>query len=117
MKILRALAICLLAFLPLQGCSAIMGLTTGAFTGFVDLPTTLVEADKNQADDPDFYAAAVLLAPAGFVLGPVMGFAKGLALDFTWLTGRVDYGDVYGSYTTASVWRPFAWEWIEVDDR
>ena len=115
MKMFRALALCLLAFLPLQSCSAVMGLTTGAFTGFVDLPSTLVEGDKHQADDPDFYAAATFLAPTGMVLGPVMGFFKGLALDYTWVTGRVEYGDVYGGYTNASVWRPYSWHWIEED--
>ncbi len=92
-----------------------IGLATGGFTGFVDLPSTLVEGENAQADDPDFYAAAAILAPTGLVLGPVMGFFKGLALDFTWITGRVSYGDVYGSYSHASVWRPYAWEWIEPD--
>jgi hypothetical protein len=110
---LSGLAVCLLLCLPMNSCSAVTGLITGGFTGFVDLPSTLVQADEDQADDPDFYAAAVFLSPAGLVLGPFMGFFKGLALDYTWLTGRVDYADVYGGYGRASVWRPFHWEWIE----
>lgn len=115
LRVLRSLALCALVSLPLSGCSAVTGLVTGGFTGFVDLPSTLVQADKNQADDPDFYAASLFLAPTGLVLGPLMGFAKGLALDFTWVTGRVEYGDVYGGYEEASVWRPYAWHWLGED--
>ena len=107
------LAVILLLCLPMNSCTAVTGLVTGPFTGLVDLPSTLVEADQDQADDPDFYAASVFLAPVGFVLGPFMGFFKGLAIDYTWVTGRVKYADVYGGYGQESVWRPFSWEWIE----
>lgn len=115
LRLARSLVVCLLVFLPLNGCAAMMGLVTGGVTGMIDLPCTLVVGERDQADDPDFYAAVVFLAPTGLVLGPVMGFFKGMALDFTWMTGRVTYAEVYGSYSHASVWRPFAWEWIESD--
>jgi hypothetical protein len=105
------LAVCLLLFLPMNSCSAVTGLFTGAVTGSYDITRTMVDEG---VDDPDHLTAVIVLGPVGVILGPVLGFFKGLALDYTCLTTEeVSYGDIYGSMGKASVWRPFAWNWME----
>ena len=108
----RALAMCLVLFVPLGGCATITGFATGALTGFVDLPTTVYKTSKHQHDDPDFYMASVFLAPIGMVLGPFNGLVKGFAVDIGWLSGDVKYSDAFLSLEKPSVWRPYQWGWM-----
>lgn len=69
--------------------------------------------DENPVDDPGAFVVTVFLVPLGLVVGPVMGFCKGLALDYSWITGRASYGEIYSTYGRASIWRPYHWQWIE----
>jgi len=95
----------------MNSCSAVTGLFTGAVTGSYDITRTMVDEG---VDDPDHLAAVFVLGPIGVILGPFLGLFKGLALDYTCLTSEeVSYGDIYGSMGKASVWRPFAWNWME----
>ena len=49
----------------------------------------------------------LFVAPLGFVLGPAAGLVKGLAADMRCITGRTDYGEVFGTYGPESIWRPW----------
>src|SRR5688572_4566616 len=80
-------AVLLIASLSGAGCATTTGLVTGAFTGAVDLPAEVVRHHDTTFDgNPILLSPTVLvLAPVGFVSGPIMGLIKGFALDIEWL--------------------------------
>ncbi|MCA8957270.1 MAG: hypothetical protein KDC87_14435 [Planctomycetes bacterium] len=115
-RLLRASAACAVLCVPFGSCAAITGLGTGAVTGLVDFPSTVIArefTDDDPADQSSFWAATFVLWPVGVVVGPVLGFCKGLALDVNTLSGRTTSSEVFGSYGKASVWRPFEWSWLD----
>ena len=96
-----------------SGCATMTGLVTGAFTGAVDAPSQVYRLHREAfAEDPIYWPINVcVFVPVGFVLGPVVGFAKGMALDCEWLIGKQTYGPVFGTYGDASIWRPYTIHW------
>ena len=97
----------------LSGCAMITGTVTGALTGAVDAPAETYRHNREGfADYPILFAADVLvMGPLGIATGPLFGMGKGLALDVQWVIGQVRYGDVFGSYDKASIWRPHTLTW------
>lgn len=91
------------------GCATITGVVTGAPTGLIDAPSQVYYNGKTEFEQhPEFWSVNVLIiAPLGLVLGPVAGLVKGIAADMRCLTGRTDYGEVFGTYGPESVWRPW----------
>jgi hypothetical protein len=96
-------------------CATVTGLATGAFTGAVDAPAEIYRHHKVEfLEHPSFWAINLLVfVPVGIVLGPVVGFAKGVALDMEKMLGQTDYGPVFGSYESVSIWRPYSFGWHE----
>lgn len=118
---MRALAILAVMFVAvgLCGCATVAGTATGALTGMVDFPA---ETYRHNQEDfqkyPILYGLDVLvIGPAGIITGPVMGFVKGVSLDTQWVVGHVDYGEVFGSYDRASIWRPHTVKWRTKPER
>jgi len=91
----------------------ITGTVTGAFTNAVDAPAETYRQNREGfAKHPILFALdALVVGPVGLATGPVCGLAKGLALDIQWTIGQVNYGDAFGTYGPASIWRPATWEW------
>ncbi len=109
MKLVSLVVVALL----LTGCATVTGTVTGAFTGAIDLPAEVYRANpKAFHEHPLCYGFdAIVVAPMGVVLGPLMGFIKGLSLDIQWAVGKVSYSDVFGSYERESIWRPHTIHW------
>ena len=101
------LAATLLCLAP--GCATVTGVVTGAPMGLVDAPSQVYYHGKKSFDEhPEYWTVNVLIiAPLGFVLGPVGGLVKGIAADMRCLTGQTSYGEVFGTYGQESVWRPW----------
>ena len=112
---MRTIAVVVLAagLLAGSGCATVTGTLTGAFTNTVDCPAENYRANRERFDDaPSLHSLnALILGPVGFASGPAFGFCKGLSLDIQWVVGQVDYGDVFGTYGPASIWRPFTFTW------
>ena len=96
-----------------SGCATAAGTLTGALTNTIDCPAQNYRANQERFDSvPVLHSLnAVILGPVGFATGPIFGFAKGLSLDIQWVMGQVDYGEVFGTYGPASIWRPFTVKW------
>ena len=112
---MRTLFIALLIpgmLLPM-GCATVTGTVTGAFTGMVDAPAEVYRHNRAYfAENPMMYAPNVLLVGTfGLVAGPIVGFIKGVSLDVQWKVGHITYGEVFGTYGPASIWRPFTGFW------
>ena len=106
--------LCLLAIVAiLPGCATVTGLTTGAFTGFVDLPNELIRINDFESDEGGTWLLAIVSAPVGFAVGPFYGFVKGVALDVSTLTGAVSLTDQFDSYGRSSIWRPYSRGWAD----
>ncbi len=95
----------------LPGCATITGVVTGAFTGFVDLPSEIIHKNQLKPDSADTWMVAIFTAPVGFVLGPAFGFVKGIALDVSAVSGALSVGEEFGTYQRVSVWRPYSYNW------
>ncbi len=95
----------------LQGCATVTGVVTGAFTGFVDLPSEIVRTQDMKTDAASTWGIVILAAPVGFGLGPLFAFVKGVALDVSAASGTLTLHDEFGTYGRASVWRPFSYDW------
>lgn len=94
-------------------CATVTGLTTGAFTGFVDLPNEMIRINEMDTDQGGTWLVAIIAAPVGFAMGPFYGMVKGVALDVGATTGSVPRSEQFDSYDRASIWRPYAWGWGE----
>ncbi|HTF88671.1 MAG TPA: hypothetical protein VK843_09695 [Planctomycetota bacterium] len=105
--------LCLGSALGSASCATMTGLITGAFTGAVDAPAEIYRHHPDEfRDHPSYWSFNILVfVPVGFVLGPVVGFAKGIALDMEKLLGQTDYGPVFGNYDKISIWRPYTFGW------
>jgi hypothetical protein len=105
-------AVAAIAFL--SGCATITGTATGALTGIVDAPAETYRHNQEAfKENPMLYGLdALVIAPIGFVTGPLFGFIKGVSVDLQWVVGHVRYGDVFGSYGNASIWRPHTVQWM-----
>ena len=112
MKIVGAFVLAAMLLLC-SGCAGITGLVTGAFTGAVDLPAETYRQNRLAFDrNPMLYGLdGIVLGPCGVAGGPVIGFVKGISLDIEWVTGKIGYGVVFGSYRPASIWRPWTIIW------
>ena len=110
---MRTVLCCLLVALLLSGCAGITGLATGVFTGAVDLPAEMYRHNQKMFEKhPVLYGLdALVLGPLGMVTGPLLGFGKGVALDVQWLADHITYGEAFGTYGEASVWRPHTLRW------
>ena len=89
------------------------GLVTGAFTGAVDCPAEIYRHHQLEfLEHPSYWPVNIIVfVPVGIVLGPITGFAKGVALDMEKLLRQTDYGAVFGSYDQVSIWRPYSFGW------
>lgn len=108
----RVLALALAASVLLgasPGCAALPGLLTGAFTGAVDAPAQVYRHHRVLFDrEPIYWAFNILFfVPVGIAAGPIVGFAKGLALDIEWLLDQMGYHRVFMTYREPSIWRPY----------
>jgi len=112
MKVIGAFVLAAMLLLC-SGCAGITGLVTGAFTGAVDLPAeTYRQNQMGFEKNPMLYGVDVLVvAPCGIAGGPVVGLVKGLSLDVEWVCGKINYGQVFGTYNEASIWRPWTIKW------
>jgi hypothetical protein len=112
MKIMGAFVLAVL-LLACSGCAGLTGLVTGPFTGAVDLPAeTYRQHSLAFEQNPMLYGLdAIVVGPCGIVLGPVAGFIKGISLDVEWVCGKVNYGQAFGTYNEASIWRPCTIKW------
>lgn len=99
----------LVAFAP--GCATTTGLVTGPFTGFVDLPTSVVEKNQMRSDSVETWAIVIVGAPVGFALGPFFGVLKGIALDVSAIGGSLTLHEEFQTYSRASIWRPYTFDW------
>jgi len=112
---MRALIVLLAvaAVATFSGCATLTGTATGAFTGLVDAPAETYRHNQEAfAEHPMLYGLdALVIAPIGVVTGPIFGLVKGLSLDLQWVTSRVRYEDVFGSYGETSIWRPHTVQW------
>lgn len=95
------------------GCASVTGLVTGALTGVVDAPAQVYRHNRGELDrHPEYWVFNVLIVgPLGFVAGPLVGFAKGVALDIEWLLDEIGYDDAFTTYKAPSVWRPYTIHW------
>ncbi len=95
------------------GCATVTGLVTGAFTGAVDAPTQVYRNKRALFEaDPIYWPLNILVfAPIGMLFGPLVGFAKGVALDVECLQHKQSLGEVFGGYGPQSVWRPYSIHW------
>lgn len=95
------------------GCATLPGLITGGFTGAVDAPMQVYRAHRTFMDrNPIYWPFNVfLIGPLGVVTGPIVGMAKGIAIDIQWLLDQVGYPRVFGTYREESIWRPFTIHW------
>jgi len=111
-NVMKMISLVIIALL-LTGCATVTGTVTGAFTGALDLPVETYRANPEFFhDSPIAYGFdALIMGPVGLVLGPVMGFFKGLSLDIQWVAQQVSYRDVFGSYQPQSIWRPHTLHW------
>jgi hypothetical protein len=106
MRRLALLLIVLLTFTP--GCATIVGTSTGAITGMVDLPSETYKQSETVRDFPVLLPAMVIMTVAiGAGAGPLAGFFKGVSDDVQWVVGWVGYGKVFGTFEKASIWRPW----------
>ena len=103
------------ALLACSGCAGITGLVTGAFTGAVDLPAETYRQNQLAFEhNPMLFGVDVLVVgPCGVAGGPVVGLVKGLSLDVQWVCGWMRYGQVFGTYKEASIWRPWTICWTQ----
>ena len=117
MRVSVVAALALSVFI-LSGCAMITGTVTGAFTNAVDAPAETYRHNcKAFHDYPILYGCdALVMGPVGIVTGPVFGFVKGLSLDVEWVTGKISYGTVFGTYQAASIWRPYTIQWHSQPD-
>ncbi len=99
--------------LSAPGCASLTGLVTGAFTGCIDAPAQVYRHHRKEMDrHPDYWVYNILLFfPLGLGVGPLAGFAKGVGIDIQWLLNQLDYGEAFGTYRDASVWRPYTIHW------
>jgi hypothetical protein len=95
------------------GCATLPGLLTGAFTGAVDAPAQVYRYHRAHFDRNPIYWPfnLALFVPLGIATGPLVGMAKGIALDVQWLIGQVGYQRVFATYREPSIWRPFTIHW------
>ncbi|MCO5170903.1 MAG: hypothetical protein M9894_31630 [Planctomycetes bacterium] len=110
----RALGLALTLALALSpGCATLPGMLTGAFTGAVDAPMEVYRHHRVLFDrHPIYWPFNVLFfVPLGIAAGPLVGMAKGIALDIQWLLGQRSYPQVFGSYSEESIWRPYTITW------
>ena len=94
-----------------SGCATATGLVTGPFTGFIDLPSDVIERNQMRSDAIETWAIAIVGAPVGFVLGPFFGAIKGVALDVSAIGGSLSLHEEFGTYSRASIWRPYSFNW------
>lgn len=109
-----ALALALTAVLGASpGCATLPGLLTGGFTGAVDAPMQVYRAHRTFMDRNPIYWPfnVILIGPLGVVTGPIVGMAKGIAIDIQWLLDQIGYPRVFGTYREESIWRPFTIHW------
>jgi hypothetical protein len=108
-----ALALSILAGTLLPGCATMTGLMTGAFTGAVDAPAQVYRYNRGEFHRNPIYWPfnLILFVPLGLAAGPIVGMAKGIALDVEWCMGRTPYDPVFGSYRDPSIWRPYTIHW------
>lgn len=95
------------------GCATLPGMLTGGFTGAVDAPAQVYRYHRAHFDrNPIWWPFnLVLFVPLGIATGPLVGMAKGVALDVQWLIGQIGYGRVFTTYREPSIWRPFTIHW------
>jgi hypothetical protein len=95
------------------GCATMPGLLTGAFTGAVDAPMQVYRKHRTFFDrNPIYWPFNVLFfVPVGIAAGPIVGMAKGMALDIQWLLDQMGYNRVFGTYREPSIWRPYTLHW------
>jgi hypothetical protein len=115
MKVMGALVLAAM-LLACSGCAMITGVVTGPFTGAVDLPAETYRQNTLAFEqNPMLYGIdCLVVGPCGIVMGPVAGLCKGLSLDIEWVCGKVRYGQVFGTYHEASIWRPCTIKWSGV---
>lgn len=91
------------------GCATIPGLLTGGFTGAVDAPMQVYRANRTFLDRNPIYWTfnVILIGPLGLAAGPIVGMAKGIALDVEWLLDEIGYRRVFTTYREPSIWRPY----------
>ena len=108
---LIVLALGTVATMP--SCATVTGTVTGAFTGAVDAPTQVYRNKRALFDaDPIYWPLNILVvAPVGMLFGPLVGFAKGVALDVECMQEKLSCADVFGGYGPASIWRPYTIHW------
>jgi hypothetical protein len=96
-----------------SGCATVTGLVSGAFTGAVDAPAQVYRLHREAfAEEPIYWPINICVCvPLGILFGPLMGFAKGMALDCECLIGQQTYGPVFGTYAEPSIWRPYTIHW------
>lgn len=97
-----------------SGCATLTGLVTGAFTGAVDAPAQVYRYHRGDfARNPIYWPFNILFfVPLGIAFGPLAGMGKGIALDVeTVILGKESYGEVFGTYREASIWRPYTIHW------
>lgn len=104
----------LLTLSQVTGCAAFAGLVTGAFTGAVDAPAQVYREHRGEFHrHPEYWPFNVFFfVPVGIAAGPLVGFAKGLALDIDCvILNRTSYSRAFGTYKEPSVWRPYTIHW------
>jgi hypothetical protein len=107
-------ALLALVLLGHTGCAGLTGFATGAFTGAVDAPAQVYRNHRGEFHRNPIYWPFNLLffIPIGFVVGPLAGMGKGLALDVDVVVlGRTSYAEAFGTYEDPSIWRPFTMAW------
>ena len=107
------IVLCGLLAVGAPGCATVAGFVSGAFTGAIDAPAQVYRKHRSFMDHhPIYWVFNVLfVAPMGFLFGPLVGAAKGLALDIHLLLGRAHAERVFATYRNASVWRPYTIHW------
>lgn len=95
----------------LPSCATVTGVATGAFTGFIDLPSEIIAENKMAPDAGGTWVIAMLTAPVGFALGPAFGLVKGVGIDVNAAVGNLSSAKAFGTYERVSIWRPYSFDW------
>jgi len=79
----------------------------------VDAPAEVYRHNREAfTEHPIWFAPdALIIGPIGIATGPLLGMAKGLALDIQWVLDQMDYSEVFASYREQSIWRPHTLKW------